>query len=161
MEELATCVAATVMRERVRSAPEPLVLRDKQDDPTAGSQRAAHPHERALVVVQVLEDVQRADDVELVVEGQLADVEPTELCLRYALARDAQTLLEEIDADGRTWGYASRMPDNTKPLPQPTSSTLVAWGKYRRRIATIRRLRARNQKLRGSACDRRSNSSAS
>jgi hypothetical protein len=59
-----------------------------------------------LVVVDVLEHVERADDVPLVVERHVDGIELQQLRLRDALARESQALRVELGAGQRQLGMA-------------------------------------------------------
>jgi hypothetical protein len=70
-EELAPSIASNVSRVLVNSAPQSGMLRHGNDQATAWAQGGVHLEERPIVLLDVFEDVERADDVELRFERQL------------------------------------------------------------------------------------------
>jgi hypothetical protein len=110
----------------------------------------------------VLQDAERADDVERVLERQRARVELQQLDIVEPPPRIVEPFREEFAADeSQTRKRGADSFEHTNPVPQPISSMLSLVGKCRRRTETISRLRARNQKRFGSTSERRSKSATS
>ncbi len=81
------------------------MLRDRHDEPAARTQRPPHRCEHLPVLGDVLEDVERAGDIELVFERQRAGVGEHERGAWHPLARVAQAGLRQVaarDADPGT-----------------------------------------------------------
>ena len=63
-DQLAARVSAAMSAELVEGAPQPRVLGDGDDEAAAGTARPAHLTEHRRVVVDVFDDVERADRIE-------------------------------------------------------------------------------------------------
>jgi hypothetical protein len=87
-EQLAASIAANVSRILVNRAPQRGVLRHCDDQAAAWAQRRMHLEERSLVLLDVFEHVERTDDVELRLEGQLPRVQLAQLGVRDSLRSD-------------------------------------------------------------------------
>jgi hypothetical protein len=74
-EEFATSVATNVSRILVDCAPQSGMLRHGDDQAAAGTERLVHCRERAFVVVDVFEHIERTDDLELGSERQISSVQ--------------------------------------------------------------------------------------
>ena len=78
------------MEQVVEPAPHPLVLRHGDEEQPAGSQRLTYLPHHLLVLGDVLNHVEGADDVELPGEGNVGGVELDELNPGQPPARVAQ-----------------------------------------------------------------------
>src|SRR2546430_2052818 len=91
-------VSAMVPAVIVCGTPQPLVLGHGHDQPTASVSRRCQLSQDVSIVVDVLQNVEGAHDVELVFERDLSRVDLHELCV-YAATRHANGLVTDVSTD--------------------------------------------------------------
>jgi hypothetical protein len=97
--ELRSPIPPNVMSLFVKSAPEPRMLRNEKNHATAWSQGLRDLADHDLVFIDVLEDVERAHDVEHAIKGKKARVELQQFDARKAPARDGKPFLVHLAPD--------------------------------------------------------------
>src|SRR5262245_9375241 len=97
-EEPVAPVASLMVADLVGHAPESRMLRDRQEQAATGSHAAHQVLERAIVIRNVLEDIEAADDVERARRDRIEDCRSTQPRARRAQGRDPERFLVGIAA---------------------------------------------------------------
>src|SRR5262249_36541279 len=116
-DEFTPCVAALVVRDVVGSAPEPRVLRNRQDESATRTKRPHDLLQHESVLVDVLEDVERRNHVEDARERHVSRVELQKRRSGQSAARDLETSREQIGARNSEWETARTDPVEYEPRP--------------------------------------------
>ena len=103
--------------ELIGFAPEPAVLWNGDDQASSGSQRGEHCPQRVLVAVDVLENVERSDEIERAVDTERSCVHLREGYALESPARHAESFREHFHADRLQVG--PRAVDRRQDIPRP------------------------------------------
>ena len=109
-----------MVAEFVDRAPEPLVLRHRDDHAPTRPRGLEHLSQDPLIIIEMLEDVERADDVEFRVEGHVASVHLDERDVFQPRVRAIQAAHEHVGGDHTQMreARAERRGNTTGPAPE-------------------------------------------